>query len=385
MFEIPLSVPNINGNEWKYVKECLDTEWVSSAGKYVNLFEENIASFTGSRFAIACVNGTSAIQISLLLAGVSYGDEVIVPSLTFIAPVNAVAYNNASPIFMDSDKYYNIDIEKTIHFIKNETFFKGGFTYNKKTKNKISAIIPVHIWGNGCWLDDLALLCKERNISIIEDASESLGTVYKKGKFKGRHSGTIGEFGCISFNGNKIITSGGGGIIITDNKKLAEKAKYFTTQAKDDPIKYKHNSIGYNFRLTNIQAALGLAQLEKLPEFLKRKKAIHKLYSKGLDKIKGFSLAKTPDYCQNNHWLNLLQINAKVSNLKRDHLFLKFKNNKIQTRPVWLLNHLQRPYKNCQNYKVENAKILIEQSLCIPSSVNLSNSDVIRVLDLLST
>ena len=273
---IGLNEPTISGNEWKYVKECLDTGWVSSAGKYVDLFEEKISEYTKAKYTIACVNGTSALQVSLQLAGVKQNDEVIVPTLTFIAPVNAIAYNGASPVFMDADDNYNIDVEKTIDFIKNETVFKNEFTYNKTTDQRISAIIPVHVWGNAVWLDELINLCEERGIAVVEDASESLGTAYKSGKYKGKHTGTIGKLGCLSFNGNKIITTGGGGMILTNEKKLADKARYLTTQAKDDPVRYIHDELGYNFRLTNIQAALGVAQLEQLTEFLERKKIIHK-------------------------------------------------------------------------------------------------------------
>ncbi|MBP9096199.1 MAG: aminotransferase class I/II-fold pyridoxal phosphate-dependent enzyme, partial [Ignavibacteria bacterium] len=249
---IPLSVPSLKGNEWKYVKECLDTEWVSTAGKYVNLFEEKVKEFTKSEFAIACVNGTEAIHISLLLCGVEAGDEVIVPTLTFIAPINAVKYANAEPVFMDSDDFYNIDIEKTIEFIKNETTFKTGFTYNNKSGKRISAIIPVHIFGNAVMFDELIPLCKERNIAVIEDATESLGTIYTAGNYKGKFTGTIGDTGCFSFNGNKIITTGGGGMIVTNDAGKAEKAKYLTTQAKDDEVRYVHHEIGYNYRLPNV-------------------------------------------------------------------------------------------------------------------------------------
>jgi dTDP-4-amino-4,6-dideoxygalactose transaminase len=234
---IPLSIPSLNGNEWQYVKECLDTEWVSSSGKYVDLFEKVVADFTGSKYAIACVNGTSALQVSLRLTGVQPDDEVIVPTLTFIASVNAITYNGASPVFMDADKYYNLDSEKTIEFIKNETVFKDGLTYNKISNKRISAIVPVHVWGNACWLDELISICKKRNISIIEDASESLGTVYNAGRYSGKHTGTVGKLGCLSFNGNKIITTGGGGMILTDDEELADKARYLTTQAKDDPVR----------------------------------------------------------------------------------------------------------------------------------------------------
>jgi perosamine synthetase len=368
---IPLLVPSINGNEWKYVKECLDTEWVSSAGKYVDLFEQNIAEYTGSKYAVACVNGTSALQISLKLVGVRLDDEVIVPTLTFIAPVNVITYCNATPVFMDADKYYNIDAEKTIEFILNETDFLNGFTYNKITKKRISAIIPVHVWGNACRLDELVEVCDERNISIVEDASESLGTFYSKGRFSGKHTGTIGKLGCISFNGNKIITCGGGGVILTDDCDLAEKAKYLTTQAKDDLIKYIHHEIGYNFRLTNIQAALGVAQLEQLSNYLKKKNNIHQQYIQEIKNLDGVSIAMTPEYACNNHWLNILQIDTLKVESDIETIMTMLERRGIQTRYVWYLNHLQKPFRNCQNWFIDNATKLINISICLPSSINL--------------
>ena len=383
MSKIPLSVPSLNGNELQYVKECIDTEWVSSAGKYVNLFEKKVTEYTGSKYAIACVNGTAAIQVSLRLAGVDAGDEVICPTLTFIASINAIDYCNASPIFMDADSYYNIDAGKTIEFINNETVFKNGCTYNKKTGKKISAILPVHIWGNACWLDELMELCEERNIAVVEDACESLGTFYNDGEFSGKYTGTIGKLGCISFNGNKIITTGGGGMILTDDKDLSVKAKYLTTQAKDDPIRYVHDEIGYNFRLTNIQAALGVAQLEQLPAILKRKKEIYEFYQSAIENIEGLFLSKVPEYADNNHWLNLLQIDSKVYGDNRESLMKRLKEKGIQTRPVWKLNHLQIPYKNYQSYRIENANSLVEDSLCLPSSTNLNEFETNKIMDLL--
>ena len=371
---IPLSVPSLQRNEWKYVKECIDTEWVSTAGKYVDLFEQKIAEYTGSKYAIACVNGTAAIQVSLRLAGVKPGDEVIVPTLTFIASVNAIIYGNATPIFMDADNYYNIDSEKTIEFINNETVFKNGCTYNKSTNKKISAILPIHVWGNACLLDEVIEICNERNIAVVEDACESLGTFYNDGKFNGKHTGTIGKLGCLSFNGNKIITTGGGGIILTDDGALAEKAKYLTTQAKDDPVRYVHDEIGYNFRLTNIQAALGVAQLEQLPVFLKRKRDIFYQYQTALDDVEGLTIADVPVYADNNHWMNLLQIDTGIYGEDREELMKKLEEKGIQTRPVWKLNHEQKPYKDCQYYKIENAKKLVENSLCLPSSINITKA-----------
>jgi aminotransferase in exopolysaccharide biosynthesis len=381
---IPLSVPSLKGNEWQYVKECIDMEWVSSAGSYVNQFEKKIAEFTGSRYTVACVNGTAAIQVSLRLAGVNPDDEVIVPTLTFIATVNAINYNGATPVFMDTNEYYNMDEEKTIEFIKNETFFKKGFTYNKTTNKKISGILPVHVWGNACWLDELVDLCEKRNIAIVEDACESLGSSYHKGKYRGKHTGTIGKLGCLSFNGNKIITTGGGGMILTDNKELAEKAKYLTTQAKDDPIRYVHDEIGYNFRLTNIQAALGVAQLEQLPAILRRKKEIYNFYKSKIEGIDGLSISRVPNYAKNNNWLNLLQIDSEVYCNDRESLMQRLEENRIQTRPVWKLNHEQKPNKNCQSYRIENAKKLVENSLCLPSSSNLTNENIEKIVSQLN-
>jgi perosamine synthetase len=381
---IPLSVPSLKGNEWKYVKECLDTEWVSSAGQYVDLFEKKIAEYTGSKYAIACVNGTTAIQVSLRLAGVSSGDEVIMPSLTFIASVNAASYNNAAPIFMDSDNYYNLDVDKIIEFINCETYFKDGFTYNKVTNKKISAILPVHVWGNACLLNNLVNLCEERNIAIVEDASESLGTFYNDNNYKGKHTGTVGKLGCLSFNGNKIITTGGGGMIFTDDEVLAGKAKYLITQAKDDAIRYIHDEVGYNFRLTNIQAALGVAQLEQLPLILKRKKEIYDFYKEEIDNIEGLFLSKTPKYANNNHWMNLLRIDQKVYGKDRETLMRDLELNSIQTRPVWKLNHEQKPYIDCQSYNIQNAKKLVENSLCLPSSSNITSENLNRIINQLN-
>ena len=380
MYKIPLSVPSLKGKEWEYVRECIETEWVSSAGKYVDLFEKRIAEYTGAKHAVACANGTSALQVSLRLVGVVNGDEVIVPTVTFISPINVVLYNSASPIFMDADSFYNMDIEKTIKFINEETYFKNGKTYNKNTNAKISAILPVHVWGNSVWLDELIPLCKERNIAVVEDASESLGTIFIDGDYSGKHTGTVGKIGCLSFNGNKIITTGGGGMILTDDQDIAEKAKYLTTQAKNDPVRYIHDEVGYNFRLTNIQAAVGVAQLEQLPAILDRKKEIHNSYVKGIDRFNGISIDKGPNYSRNNHWLNLLQIKSDIFGETSDSLMNRLEEMNIQTRPVWALNHLQKPYREFQSYKIEKANELANNSLCLPSSYNLKNESIDLVI-----
>jgi dTDP-4-amino-4,6-dideoxygalactose transaminase len=277
---ISLHEPLFKGNEQKYIKNCLEKGWVSSAGEYVNTFEKKIAKYTGAKYAVACINGTAALQISLKLVGVKKDDEVIVPSMTFIAAINSITYNNAKPIFMDCDKYYTININKTLDFLNKETRTikkkVGGknltITINKKTGNRISAVIIVHVFGNAVKIDKLLDLCRKKNVALVEDAAESIGSFYIKGKYKKKHTGTLGDIGCLSFNGNKIITTGGGGMILTNNKKVANKAKYITNQAKDDPIYSIHNEVGYNFRLPNVLAALGLAQLESLSKYIKKKK-----------------------------------------------------------------------------------------------------------------
>lgn len=384
MYElIPLSVPSIKGNEWKYIKECLDTEWVSSAGKYVNLFEQKIAEYTGVKYAVACVNGTSALHVSLIVSGLQPEDEVIVPTITFIAPINSVKYCNANPIFMDADKYYNIDVEKTIEFILNKTEYKNGYCYNKVTSRIIRAVIPVHIFGNAVWMDELFSLCVERNIKIIEDATEALGTKYTSGKFKNKHAGTIGDLGCLSFNGNKIITTGGGGMILTDNKEYAEKAKYLTTQAKDDELRYLHGEIGYNYRLTNIQAALGVAQLEQLPEYIKIKKENFCYYKKFINEIEGLVLNDFPEYADNNHWMYALQIQPNIYGKNKEELIIYLKNNFIESRPVWQLNHLQKPFINHQVYKIDKAQELLNNTINIPCSVKLTNEQIEYIYSIL--
>jgi len=373
---IKLHEPFIQGNEWKYVKNCLDTGWVSSAGKYVDLFERKIAKYTGSKYAIACINCTVALQISLKLAGVGVDEEVIVPSMTFIAPVNAISYNNAKPIFMDNNEHYTIDVNKTLEFINKETRTihknKSLITVNKKTGKRIAAIIVVHLFGNAARLDELIDLCKKKNIPLIEDSAESIGTFYGSGKFKNKHTGTVGHIGCLSFNGNKIITSGGGGMILTNDIKIANRAKYLTTQAKDDPIKYIHKDIGYNFRLSNIQAALGLAQLETLPKRIRKKKIIHSIYRSKINKNKGLKISDVSHPNKSNYWLNILEINKEITKKKLLKIIHRFNKYGIEIRPLWYPNHLQEKYKKCQNYKLSYVKKIYQKRLCLPSSTQLT-------------
>ena len=378
---IPLSVPSLKGNEWKYVKECIDTEWISSAGAYVERFESEFAAFVHSPHAVACVNGTAALHVALRVVGVRPGDEVIVPTLTFIATVNAVRYMGAEPVFMDCDDFYNIDVEKTVEFLNDETESRNGGVFNKRTGRRIAAIVPVHVFGNAVKLHQLVDICRERNIRIVEDATESLGSFYLNAELENRHTGTVGDIGCFSFNGNKIITTGGGGMIVTGEAQFAERAKYLTTQAKDDEVRYLHNDVGYNYRLTNVQAAIGVAQLERLPDFLRTKRENYARYKDAIEGIEGLTLADSPPYAQNNHWMYPLQIDPTRYGRDREELMEHLKEEGIQTRPVWYLNHLQVPYRECQAYRIEKALDLLDVTLSLPCSVSLTETDIRYVTD----
>ncbi len=378
---IPLSVPSLKGNEWKYVKECLDEEWVSSAGTYVERFESDLASFVRAPYAVATVNGTAALHVALLIVGVLPGEEVLVPTLTFIATVNAVRYVGAEPVFMDCDEFYNLDVEKTAEFIVKETEFRNGNTYNRSTGRRIAAIVPVHVFGNAAMLHGIVDICRERNIRIVEDATESLGTSYLNPELQGKYAGTVGEIGCVSFNGNKIITTGGGGMLVTGVAEYARKARYLTTQAKDDEVRYIHNEVGFNFRLTNVQAAIGVAQMEGLPGFIESKRRIYAMYKDKAGSIEGLAVAESPNYARNNHWMVPLQIDSDRYGKGREELMAWLNQRGVQTRPVWHLNHLQTPYRTCQSYRVEKAVELLNTTLCVPCSVNVTEDDIDRVIN----
>lgn len=375
--KINLHAPLLKGNELKYISKCIKTTWLSSSGNYVKEFEKKIITFTGSKNAVSCINGTAALQVSLRLLGLKPNHEVIVPTITFIAPVNAIRYFSAQPIFMDVDKHGNIDPKKTIEFIKEKTFYKNGKTYNKKTKKIISILIAVHVFGNPADLDDLVKVCKKRNIKILEDASESLGSYYSKGKFKGKHTGTIGDLGCISFNINKIITSGGGGIILCKKKKISEKIRYLVNQAKNDNINFIHDEVGYNYGLSNINAAIGCAQIENIKKILILKRNLNLIYKKEFSNKTTYSILEEPIYSRSNYWINIVDL--KTLNKKKNFLKTLLKNN-IEARPVWKCNHLQKPYIDCETYKIDEALKIENNYLCLPSSYFLKKKKINKIL-----
>jgi len=371
---IPLSVPNMSGNEWKYVKECLDTNWISSVGSYVNLFEKKTTEFCGCRFAVATSNGTAALHTCMLLAGVKTNDLVILPNITFVAPANAIKYVNADPILLDVDPYsWQMDLDVLERFLAQETTIKSGQCIHKKTTRVIRAILPVHILGNMCDMDRLLELGKKSNLVVIEDATEALGSFYK-----GRHAGTFGQFGCLSYNGNKIISTGGGGMILTNDEEGARKAKHLTTQAKASQQEYFHDQVGYNYRLVNVLAAIGVAQMEQLPTFLKRKKEIANEYNQSLNAIRGLHSQKMAADVQSNSWL--YTINVKEQTSLREHLL----TNNVETRPLWVpINNLPA-FKDDIYYHFDDVSAdVYRQCLSLPCSTNLTSSDQKRVIELI--
>lgn len=377
---IPLSVPCLAGNEWKYVKECLDTGWVSTAGGYVTRFEEELKQQTGAVHAVACVSGTAALHVALQVAGVTRGDEVLVPTLTFIASVNAISYLGAHQVFMDCDDFYNLDVAKLAEFLELECEQRDGATFNRRSGRRVAAVVPVHVFGNAVRIREMVDLCRPRGIRIIEDAAESLGTTYDDGA----HAGTIGDLGCFSFNGNKIVTTGGGGMIVTADAELAHRARYLTTQAKDDEVRFIHGEIGYNYRLTNLQAALGVAQLEQLGRYVQIKRDNYQAYRQALNPVAGLSVADVPPYAHNNCWMYALRIDAASYGLTRDEVLADLDARGIQTRPVWYPNHLQKAYRHCQTYRLEHCMKLFDETLNIPCSVGLSEAQRDAVIGALS-
>ncbi len=372
MKNIGLHEPYFTGNEQKYLLKCVKDNWVSSAGKFVDIFEKKICQFTKSKNAVAVLNGTIGLQMSLILAGTKKNDEVIVPTITFVATINAIKHAGAEPIFMDTEENFNINQSKCIDFILTKTIFKNNSTFNISTGKKIVALMVVHTFGNAANFDKLFEICKKRNIKIIEDAAESIGTKYIKGKFKNKHTGTVGDFGVLSFNGNKTITTGNGGVILIKDNYLSKKARYLITQAKDKNLAFIHDEVGYNFRLSNICAALGVAQLEKINFILKKKKKINIFYKKKIIAIKGLSILKSPLNANNNYWLNIIKVNANLYKKNARKLLYILNKNGIQARPIWKPNHQQKPYRSNEKFKINSTINNYKNYICLPSSARLS-------------
>ena len=367
-----LSGPNIAGNEWKYVKECLDTGWVSSVGSYVTQFENMVAEYAGCKYGVATSSGTTALHIALLLAGVKRDDYVIAPNVTFIASINSIKYTGADPILIDVEpKGWQMDLDLLEEFLENESDERDGELFCVRDGRTIRCIMPVHVLGNTCDIDRLMAIASKYHLKVIEDATESLGTTYK-----GKNPGSFGEMGCFSFNGNKIITTGGGGVIVTNDEALAKKAKHLTTQAKSDSFEYVHDEVGYNYRLVNVLAAMGVAQMELLPSFVKRKREIDSFYRKALTGIGDITFQEIPADVDANCWLFTFMTEKQKDVLKI------LNDNQMQSRPFWVPMNQLRMFKDDIFYtKDDRSDYIYRRCLSIPCSTNIKDAEMDAVVE----
>ena len=376
---VPLCIPNFEGNEKKYVNDALDQGWVSTGGAYITKLEQEMAKFLKVENVAACQSGTSALHLSLVDAGVAPGDVVLVPPLTFIAAVNPVKYQFAKPVFVDCDDSFCMDPIKLKEFCEQECQFEGSKLLYKG--QHVKALVVVHVFGNMADMVSIMDTAHKYNLIVVEDATEALGTCYTEGPLKGKYAGTIGDYGCFSFNGNKIITTGGGGAITSNNPQKVNHLRYLSTQAKNDPHYYIHNEIGYNYRMTNLQAALGVAQMEELPEFIKRKQNNYEKYK---ECFAGFDLVKVIGFRQgtsSNKWFYSLEINRNKIKASMREIITSLEKEGVQTRAIWGLINEQIPYLSDDCYKIEKANYYADRILNIPSSTSISNDDIFFVVN----
>lgn len=360
---VPLHAPLFIGNEKKYLNECIDTTFVSSVGKFVDRFEEEIAAYTGAQKAVVCVSGTNALHMAMMLVGVEREDEVLTQALTFIATCNAISYIGAHPVFIDVDmETLGLSPNAVKAWLEKNAELKNGICYNKRTGRRVKACVPMHTFGHPVKIDELVQICNEWHIELVEDAAESIGSLYK-----GKHTGTFGKVGAISFNGNKTITTGGGGMLLFQDEELGKFAKHLTTQAKvPHRWAFVHDHIGYNYRMPNINAALGCAQLENLERYVENKRETAQIYADFFKNVPDITFFTEPENCRSNYWLNVVMLKDKAAQQE----FLEYTNDHgVMTRPVWELMNRLEMYKHCENDGLKNTEWLADRIVNIPSSV----------------
>ena len=375
--EIPLCVPFLGGREGEYVEECIRTNFVSSVGPFVTRFEGMIAEYVEAEHAVASVTGTAALHISLLVAGVRPDDEVVVPSLTFIAPANAVRYCGAWPVFIDaSPDTWQVSAGAVLRFLSQECEVRGGEPFNRATGRRVAALLPVHVLGHPVDMDPLLELARQFNLPVIEDATESLGSTYK-----GRPVGTLGDIGCFSFNGNKLITTGGGGMIVTNRADWARRARYLSTQAKDDPVEYVHGAVGYNYRLTNVSAAIGCAQTERIGDHVASKRQTAEFYRRAFAGKEGITFMPQAKWAVPVHWLSTILVDPAINGFGSRDLLAHLRTRGIQSRPLWEPLHRSKVFRDAQRRECPEADRLAAQALSLPSSVGISEGELQHVVD----
>jgi perosamine synthetase len=373
---IPLCVPEIRGNEWTYVRECLDTGWVSSVGSYVGAFEKALATAADRAHAVATVNGTAALHVALLCAGVEPGDEVLVSDLTFIAPANAIRYAGAHPVFIDVEpQYWQMDPAAVERFLTQECDWDGTTLRDRATGRRVRAVVPVDILGSPCDADPIIAAAKRFGLAVVQDSTESLGARYKDAPV-----GKRADVACYSFNGNKLITTGGGGMIVTDDAAIAKRARYLTTQAKDDPVEYEHGAVGYNYRLTNVQAAIGVAQIEKLDEFVAVKRANAARYGELLSGVPGIAPMREAPYAHSAFWLYTIRVDEAAFGISSRALLRALAAEKIQARPLWQPMHRSKAHAGERAYGGDVADLIHRDALSLPSSVGLTAAELETVV-----
>ena len=378
---INLSVPNLSMDILDNLKECLESGWVSTGGRFIPEFETKVKNYMKTKFAAGVQSGTAGLHMSLQVLGVQRDEEVFVPTLTFIAAVNPTTYLGASPIFIDCDDSLCMDPIKLEKFCSEECDFKEGVLVNKKTNKKIRALVVVHVFGNMADMEKIMDIAKKYNLRVLEDATEALGTYYTEGRYKGKYAGTIGDIGVLSFNANKIITTGGGGMVVGDNEELVEKVRFLSSQAKKDTLYFIHDEIGYNYRMLNLQAALGTSQIDQLESFIETKIKNYKIYKEELEKIEGLEILPFVEGIRANHWFYSLKIDKEKYGIGRDELLQKLVDAGIQTRPIWGLIHQQKPYSTCKSYEIEKALYYYDRILNLPCSSNLTEKEVYQVIE----
>ena len=378
---INLSVPNLSMDILDNLKECLESGWVSTGGRFIPEFETKVKNYMKTKFAAGVQSGTAGLHMSLQVLGVQRDEEVFVPTLTFIAAVNPTTYLGASPIFIDCDDSLCMDPLKLEKFCSEECDFKEGVLVNKKTNKKIRALVIVHVFGNMADMEKIMDIAKKYNLRVLEDATEALGTYYTEGRYKGKYAGTIGDIGVLSFNANKIITTGGGGMVVGDNEELVEKVRFLSSQAKKDTLYFIHDEIGYNYRMLNLQAALGTSQIDQLESFIETKIKNYNIYKEELEKIEGLEILSFVEGIRANHWFYSLKIDKEKYGIGRDELLQKLVDAGIQTRPIWGLIHQQKPYSTCQSYEIEKALYYYDRILNLPCSSNLTEKEVYQVIE----